>query len=51
MLWRLEAEALLEVEEVRLPLGRHEARFTMQEGDFQVGLGLDAKGVSQMGTG
>lgn len=36
VLWRLEAEALLEVEEVRLPLGRREARFSMLEGDFQV---------------
>ncbi|KAL4445809.1 hypothetical protein ABPG77_009008 [Micractinium sp. CCAP 211/92] len=35
VLWRLEAEALLEVEEVRLPLGRREARFSMLEGDFQ----------------
>lgn len=36
VLWRLEAEALLEVEEVQLPLGRREARFAMLEGDFQV---------------
>ncbi|KAL4425806.1 hypothetical protein ABPG75_009822 [Micractinium tetrahymenae] len=35
VLWRLEAEALLEVEEARLPLGRREARFSMLEGDFQ----------------
>ena len=37
VLWRLEAQALLEVEEAKLPLGRREARFTMLEGDFQVG--------------
>lgn len=34
-LWRLEAEAVLEVEEVAGPLGRREARFTMVEGDFK----------------
>jgi hypothetical protein len=33
-LWRLEAEAVLEVEEVCKPLGRREARFTMRSGDF-----------------
>ena len=37
VLWRLEAEAVLEVEEARLPLGRREARFSMVEGDFKVG--------------
>jgi hypothetical protein len=42
MLWRLEAEAVVEVEEVRLPLGRREARFSMLEGDFQVGACWDA---------
>lgn len=35
MLWRLEAEAVIEVEEARLPLGRREARFSMIEGDFK----------------
>ncbi|KAL4859881.1 hypothetical protein ACK3TF_000138 [Chlorella vulgaris] len=35
VLWRLEAEAVIEVEEVRMPLGRSEARFTMVEGDFK----------------
>lgn len=34
-LWRLEAEAVLEVEEVKGPLGRREARFRMIEGDFK----------------
>jgi hypothetical protein len=33
-LWRLEAEAMLEVEEVVGVLGRREARFTMRSGDF-----------------
>lgn len=35
VLWRLEAEAVIEVEEARLPLGRREARFSMIEGDFK----------------
>jgi ribosome-associated toxin RatA of RatAB toxin-antitoxin module len=34
-LWRLEASALLEIEELALPLGRREARFRMVEGDFR----------------
>lgn len=34
--WRLEAEAVLEVDEVTdLPMGRREARFTMISGDFK----------------
>lgn len=35
VLWRLEAEAVIAVEEVRLPLGRREARFNMVDGDFK----------------
>lgn len=34
-LWRLEASALLEIEELSLPLGRKEARFRMLQGDFK----------------
>lgn len=34
-LWRLEAEAMLEVEEVLGPLGRKEARFNALSGDFK----------------
>lgn len=34
-LWRLEAEAFLEVEEVQGPMGRREVRFTAIRGDFQ----------------
>jgi ribosome-associated toxin RatA of RatAB toxin-antitoxin module len=34
-LWRLEAEAVLEVEEVHGPMGRREVRFTAIKGDFQ----------------
>lgn len=34
-LWRLEAEAILEVEEIQGPLGRREARFFMIKGDFK----------------
>jgi len=34
-LWRLEAEAVLEVEEVQGPMGRREVRFTAIKGDFQ----------------
>lgn len=44
VLWRLEAEAVMEVEEVRGPLGRREARFTMLEGDFKVGAARGAAG-------
>ena len=33
-LWRLEAEAVLEVEQVEGPMGRREARFSAIEGDF-----------------
>jgi hypothetical protein len=33
-LWRLEAEAVLEVEEVQGPMGRREIRFTAISGDF-----------------
>lgn len=40
VLWRLEAEAVMEVEEARLPLGRREARFSMIEGDFKASAGL-----------
>lgn len=34
-LWRLEASAILDIEEVKLPMGRREARFTMVKGDFK----------------
>jgi hypothetical protein len=34
-LWRLEAEAVLEIEEVQGPMGRREVRFTAISGDFQ----------------
>ena len=38
LLWRLEAGAVLEVEEVtKMPEGRREARFSLVEGDFKVG--------------
>ena len=35
-LWRLEASALLEVQERGLPAGAREVRFTQVEGDFKV---------------
>lgn len=35
-LWRLEASALLEVQERVLPAGAREVRFTQIEGDFKV---------------
>jgi hypothetical protein len=35
-LWRLEASALLEVQERVLPAGAREVRFTQVEGDFKV---------------
>ena len=37
---RLQAEAVLDVEERILPLGRRELVFTMVSGDFKVGLAL-----------
>lgn len=38
-LWRLEASALLEVQERVLPAGAREVRFHQLEGDFKVPLG------------
>jgi hypothetical protein len=35
--WRLQAEAVLDVQEVWGSMGRRELRFSMVEGDFQVG--------------
>jgi hypothetical protein len=35
-LWRIEAEAVLEIQEKRLPLGCRELQFRMLEGDFKV---------------
>ena len=34
--WRLQAEAILDLQMVERPLGRRELHFTMVEGDFQV---------------
>eukprot|EP00884_Botryococcus_braunii_P019796 jgi/Botrbrau1/64/Bobra.0022s0057.1 len=33
--WRLQAEALLELQEIRKPMGRRELHFVMLEGDFE----------------